>query len=73
MGYSPTMTATDNRAVARLRKLWGEYKGDRTSFAASLGISTSHLSNIFGGKKKPGPKLLKALGLVEQTIYKEVK
>lgn len=41
--------------------------------AEELGITASYLSDLFLGKKNPGPKLLTALGLTQKTIYQEVR
>lgn len=39
------------------------------STARKMGISASHLSRLISGKVRPGPKLLKFLGLHEVRIY----
>lgn len=38
-------------------------------FAASLGISQPHLSDIYNGKRDPGPKVLSRLGLTQTVKY----
>jgi len=34
-----------------------------TSYAATVGCTTSYLSQVYSGKKEPGPVLLEHLGL----------
>lgn len=41
--------------------------------AISLGIAPGYLCDVMKGRKSPGPKLLKALGLTAQTVYKRHK
>ena len=37
--------------------------------AASLGVSAAYISEILGGTRRPGPKILEALGLRSETVY----
>ena len=37
--------------------------------ARALGISTTYLSDVMCGRRKPGPKILKALGLKRIISY----
>ena len=39
------------------------------AYATALGCSPAYLSDVYRGQRKPGPKLLRALGLVSQPSY----
>ena len=41
----------------------------QTEAANALGVSHSYLSEVLGGTRQPGPKILEALGLRSETIY----
>lgn len=41
-----------------------------TWLAAQIGCSGAYLSDIRAGKRNPGPKILKFLGLKQIVIYK---
>lgn len=43
--------------------------GSQRAAAATLGISQSHLFDLLSGRRKPGPKTLKSLGLEETVTY----
>lgn len=45
--------------------------GSREKAASKLGISLSYLGELLRGTRQPGPKVLSALGLRKETIYKE--
>lgn len=42
------------------------------AFASSLGITPAYLSDLYAGKRDPGPKVLKVLGLKKVKAY-EIK
>lgn len=46
--------------------------GSQSSYAKSIGVSSSYLSDILKGKREPGHKILKALGLVRIVEYIDV-
>lgn len=48
-------------------------QGDRTQkeFASVMGCTSAYLSDVYAGKRDPGPKILKAMGLVKQVTYKK--
>lgn len=43
--------------------------GSQRAAAAVLGISQSHLFDLLSGRRKPGPKTLKSLGLEAAVTY----
>jgi len=47
--------------------------GTQESAAKSLGISPQYLSDVLKGRREPGPKVLKALGLVRKVTYERSK
>ena len=56
----------------QVRKLLDEAvrkAGSQQSAAARLGISDAYLSDLRRGKRAPGPKVLKALGLTRRDSY----
>ena len=59
---------TREEVVSLMRSL----QGDRTAaaFAEELEISPSYLSDIYAGKRDPGPSVLEKLGFETVTVYK---
>lgn len=47
-----------------------ETHGSQKNAAAALGMSAQYLSDVLRGRRTPGPKILKALGLTAVTEYK---
>lgn len=43
----------------------------KTKAAAALGISAQYLHDVMQGRREPGPKLLRALGVERVPHYKE--
>lgn len=41
----------------------------QTELARQLGVSAAYVSDVARGARGAGPKLLKALGLVEHKVY----
>ena len=58
---------TKKQLIEALRKM----QGDRTAkdFAASIGVSQAYLSDVYHGRREPGPAILGLLGLQKQTAY----
>jgi hypothetical protein len=56
---------TREQVIKALRKA----QGDRTAkdFAAAIGVSQPYLSDVYHGRRYPGPRILNVLGL--QTAY----
>lgn len=54
-------------------KLMRKKQGQRTDaeFARELGISAPYLFEIFRGTRDPGDKVLEALGLQKETVYRK--
>jgi transcriptional regulator with XRE-family HTH domain len=50
-------------------------QGDRTQaeLAEDLGITPQHLSDIFLGRRTPGPIILEKLGLEKEVLYRAKK
>lgn len=61
----------DANGVRELLKIRLQRAGFKTNQSAALaiGISDSHLSHVLDGKDKPGPKILRWLGLKRVFIY----
>lgn len=57
---------------AQVIKLMRDRQGALTNaeFASSLGIWPSHLRMIYRGAADIGPKVLRALGLEKETLYR---
>ena len=66
---------TENQVVAILKKKQGD--GSLRSLAIELGISAAYLSDIYLGRRRIGPKILRPLGLRQvterTTRYERVK
>lgn len=55
-------------------KLLRQRQGERTQaeLADELGVSQSFITDLFKGRREPGEKLLKALGLNMKKVYEPV-
>jgi transcriptional regulator with XRE-family HTH domain len=58
----------DQGVIKALRKLC--QSKSQAQVAADIGVSPSYLSDVLGGRRAPGPKVLDALGLVRSTVYR---
>jgi transcriptional regulator with XRE-family HTH domain len=58
---------TQSQVLDFLRKR----QGNRSSkeLAEELGISASYLSEVFSGKREPGPSVIAKLGLERKILY----
>lgn len=52
---------------------WAERLGSQRALAKHLGVSEPYLSDVIHGRRDPGPKLLKALGLDRVVSYQPAK
>ncbi len=43
--------------------------GSQQRLAETLGVTPPYLSDVLGGRREPGPKILKALRLRRQVVY----
>lgn len=57
--------------IKKMRKRQGEKSG--REFARELGVTPAYISQIYAGARKPGPSILKAMGLVTEETIKEPK
>ena len=48
-------------------------QASQAAFAKGLGVSSSYLNDVIRGRRRPGPKLLKALGIQRVVSYRPVK
>jgi hypothetical protein len=48
-----------------------ESAGSQYRVADSLEVSNSHLTDVLQGRRDPGPKLLRALGLTKVVTYQK--
>lgn len=62
------MTADD--VIAKLRAAIEE-AGSAKSWAAANGFSDAYVSDVLKGNRRPGDRILLALGLSAETIYVE--
>lgn len=47
------------------------YAGSQTEFASQNKMSVTYVNDILHGRKGPGPRMLKALGLKSKIVYEE--
>lgn len=45
--------------------------GTQTAFAKKHGISIAYVNDVLQGRRQPGDKILKALGLESQLTYRK--
>ena len=62
-----TKQLTKSEVLAKMKKQQG--KRTAREYAAELGISPAYLSDIYAGKREPGPAILDRLGLVLVPKY----
>ena len=58
---------TQAQIVTQLRRRQG--KRSDTEFAAELGVSAQYWYLVRNGRRPPGPKILKSLGMVAKKVY----
>lgn len=54
--------------VERLRHR-AKRAGSQQALAETLGVTPAYLSDVLGGRREPGPKILEALRLRRQVVY----
>lgn len=59
-------TITRKDVIRILRERQGKLSINK--FAAELGVSQPHLSDIYNGKRDPGEKVLSKIGLARKTV-----
>ena len=47
--------------------------GSQSQLAQELGVSEGHLSDVLSGRRRPGPRLLAAIGLTQVVEYRRVR
>lgn len=52
---------------------WAERLGSQRALAKELGVGEPYLSDVIHGRRDPGPKILKALGLERVVSYRATK
>lgn len=60
---------TERDVIDRLRAAVHE-AGSQKACAEKFGISQMYLSDVLNGRRSPGEKILDALGLEAQIVYK---
>lgn len=74
LAYSATTRTMERDKVIRKMK---DAQGEKSlrSYASSLSCSAAYISDIYNGRRDPGPKVLSSLGLEKQrkttVVYKE--
>lgn len=58
-----------NEMIKYLRAMQGDMT--QKAFSSTIGCSTAYLSDIYSGKREPGPKVLKFVGFRKQITYKK--
>ncbi len=43
--------------------------GSQQALAEALGVTPAYLSDVLGGRREPGPKILEVLRLRRQVVY----
>ena len=56
--------------IIRLREMASEM-GSQKALAEKLGVTQSYLSDVLNGRREPGPKMLAALGLEAEKVFKK--
>lgn len=59
----------DQYSLSDVLKIISGMGNTQTEIAKQLGVSGAYLSEIMGGTRKPGPKLLEALKMRSETFY----
>lgn len=59
---------TKDELLQHLRQQVAE-TGTQKDLAVKLGVSAAYLGDVLMGRKEPGKKLLKSLGLRRESIY----
>lgn len=59
---------TDAQVRSELRRQVAAL-GTQTALARRMGCSLPYLNDVLAGKRAPGPKILRALGLKKTTAY----
>ena len=62
-----TKTLTREQVLALLRRQQG--KRSLTALAGELGVSLSYMSDVMLGRRAPGGKVLRRLGLEQRVVY----
>lgn len=65
-----------SKLIQKLEKIQGvgtRKELTRQQLAERLKISQSYMSDIFNGKREPGPALLKKMGLRREVTYVEAR
>lgn len=55
--------------IIKMLRAYCATQGSQVAAAARLGVSVQHVNDILHGHRKPGPKILKALGLKKVVSY----
>ncbi len=63
----------DLDAIKQCLKELVKKHGSQRAAARALGIGQTQLFDIINGRRKPGPRTLKALGLEQVTTYTQSK
>lgn len=60
------ITQTDLRAILKTR---AEKEGSERKLAEKLGVSYAYMNDLIRGKRRPGEKILSAIGFREERVY----
>ena len=59
--------------VPQKLRQWAKQRGSQRALARELGVSEAYLSDIINGRRDPGRKILKALGLERVVDYRPAR
>lgn len=62
---------TKDELIQHLQQMIAQ-AGSQRELAIRLGVSAAYLGDVLHGKREPGSKLLKALGLERVVVYRKV-
>jgi hypothetical protein len=72
-GASPESSLLTYEQLREVLRAAARREGSMNTLALKLGIDGSYMGLVINGKRKPGKKLLKALGLRQVTLYQPIE
>ena len=63
----------NERAVQKKLATMAQARGSQKVLAETLGVSLPYLNDVIHGRRRPGPKILAALGLQLQRGYEKAR
>lgn len=63
---------TQDEVLLRLRKFVADHDGNRKKAAGDMAVTYTYLNDVLEKRRKPGPSILRALGLEAKKVYRPV-